>query len=319
MILFNGRTETFDDLFTTALFGVGLIGASINKVLQSKFSLDWQVLPFDWIDPNNQAIDIEIIQKKIINNLSQQPHATFDLVWSAGRAGFAASVNETAMELESFNRVIRMAIRIADHFPNQVGGVHFISSAGGLFIGQRYVTSTSVPIPQNPYGWLKLNQEKLMADVLGAYRTYIYRLSTVYGMIRPGQRRGLITALIANGVQNKITYITGKMSTLRDFVAVDDVAHFVVSKLKPINSPTNNVFMLVSGKPSTIQEIQKIVEDEIKHKLYVNFLLNPSNEVDISFAPTIIPNGWQPSSLRHNISLIYADALSSGELFSVNR
>jgi nucleoside-diphosphate-sugar epimerase len=106
---------------------------------------------------------------------------------------------------------------------------------------------------------------------------------------------------------------------LRDFVAVDDVARFVLSKLRQTNRLKSNLFMVVSGKPSTIQEIQKIVEDAIKHKLYVNFLLDPSNEQDISFAPTVIPTGLQPSSLRQNIPMIYADALSSGELFLGNK
>lgn len=318
MNLFTSRVETSYDLRTIAIFGLGLIGASISAALQSQLSLDRQFLPFDWHDPTIQTKQIEIIHKKIIDELSQKPHATFDLVWSAGRAGFAASARETTLELESFKRVLLMARRVADHCPNQVRGAHLISSAGGLFVGQRYVTSTSVPKPKSSYGMLKMSQEQMLVDVLEAYSTYIYRLSTAYGMIRPGQRRGLITALIANGVQNKITYITGRMTTLRDFVAVDDVTHFVLSKLKQTNHPVNNVFMLVSGKPSTIQEIQNAVEDAIKHKLYVNFLLDPSNEQDISFAPTVIPNGWQPSSLRQNIPVIYADALSSGELFFGN-
>ena len=318
MNLFTSQVEAAYDLRTIALFGVGLIGASISAAVQSQLSLNREVIPFDWNDPTIQAKQIEIIQKKIIDELSQKPHTTFDLVWSAGRAGFAASAQKTTLELENFKRVLLMARRVADHCPNQFRGAHLISSAGGLFVGQRYVTSTSVPAPRSPYGWLKLNQEQMLVDVLEAYCTCIYRLSTVYGMIQPGQRRGLILALIANGVQKKITHITGRMTTLRDFVAVDDVARFILSKLKQTNHPMNNVFMVVSGKPSTIQEIQKIVEDAIKHKLYVNFSLDPSNEQDISFAPTVIPTGWQPSSLRQNIPLIYADALSSGELFLGN-
>jgi hypothetical protein len=74
--------------------------------------------------------------------------------------------------------------------------------------------------------------------------------------------------------------------------------------------------MLVSGKPSTILEIKKNVEDVIKKRLYVNYLLDPSNEENNSFSPSVMPHDWCPSSLRQSIHIIYNDALSSGTLFS---
>jgi UDP-glucose 4-epimerase len=156
----------------------------------------------------------------------------------------------------------------------------------------------------------------MLEEIADGYRRYIYRPSTVYGRIKPGQRRGLISALITNGVQNKITYITGRMTTQRDFILVDDVAHFVLSKLMKTNKPEIQTYMLISGKPSTILEIQKYVEEVIKRKLYVNYLLNPTNEEDNSFSPGVMPKYWCPSPLRQNIPIIYTDALSSGNLFS---
>jgi UDP-glucose 4-epimerase len=316
MILFTGQADTSTNYRVIAIFGVGLIGSAVVSAIHSYLMLDSVSLPLNWLDPGQQKRHLKAIEEIIINHLALTSRSRLDVVWCAGQAGFSASEHQTSIELTNFRRVLAMAIRIADRFPKRDMRFHLISSAGGLFDGQRDVTVTSNPTPKRPYGKLKRKQEQLLEKIPGIYNRYIYRPSSVYGLFRPGQRRGLISTMVTNGIRNQVTYITGRMTTLRDFVAVNDVANFVLSRLRQKNKPEIEAYMLVSGKPSTILEIKKNVENVINKRLYINYLLDPSNEEDNSFSSSVMPQDWRPSSLRQNIQIIYADALSSGILFS---
>ena len=312
VILFKGRGNATNKTHLIALFGIGLVGSAIALKIEDLLGMKAFHMSFDWETRFKQQKHLLSIVDLIVSFLKRAPDSRFDVIWSAGRSGFSASRKQTELESANFQTVLDLADLIAERFPRRIMQFHFISSAGGLFEGQRHVNPGSQPKPMRPYGALKLEQEKRIRHISGLYRKHIYRPSTLYGRIGDGLRRGLISTLILNGVRNRITTITGNMATIRDFVATNDLSAFIVSKVVGLEGQSSNIYMLVSSKPTTILEIKQHIEDLINRKLYINNLLNPTNDLDNSFAPEVMPENWYPSSLKQNIRIIYQQVLGKG-------
>jgi len=302
-----------------AIVGTGLIGAATVEALSRRASFQLSELPLDWNEPVLQGRQLAAIEEAIAAEAAAAAaggrRPVLDVLWSAGLAGFAASPEQTSRELASFCAVLASAVRLAGD-PNLAGArFHLVSSAGGLFEGQRQVDGRSTPAPRRPYGDLKLEQERLLTA--SGLDGRVYRLSSVYGSARPGQRIGLIWMLLVNGIRHRVTAINGRMDTLRDFVLVDDVADFLAGAIldhdaRPIGSPV----LLAHGRPSSIWEVQKLVESVVAHRVYVSYSLAPENSEDTTFATTGLPPRWHPSDLASNVRRMYREAVQSGTAFS---
>ena len=303
------------DIF--AVFGLGLIGSALVSALKSFAPAREQRLDFDWVNPEMQATQVGLLEHRLDQTMtSTTAPARVHFIWSAGRAGFRSSKKETALELESFRRVLDLTERTALRFPDVPVTFCLMSSAGGLFEGQRQVTRKTLPSPANPYGFLKLEQERLLLESSAPLRKGIYRLTSVYGPLRPDQRRGLIGTLVVNGLRQRFSQIVGFMSTLRDFVSVEDIAAYLTQKLRSdIGVGHDSISVLGSVKPFSIFEIRKIVEDTLRHKIYVGYSLQSSNSEDITFSPDVFPTDWHPSDLKSNVRRLYSEALSRGSAF----
>lgn len=297
-----------------AVFGAGLVGSAVVEVLVRLGHLRASVYPFDWEAGVRGEEQLKTIDDAITGILVHGGSLSF--LWSAGRAGFGATVEETSAELERFRTVLRMAELCAHRFPASCPSFHLVSSAGGLFEGQRCIGPDSVPQPRRQYGWMKLRQEGLLqASVFLNYQ--IYRLSSVYGYLRPGRRWGLITTLLVNGVHQRASFLTGRMSTLRDFVFVGDVASCIAPRiLADDGRPSCETTLLASGRSCSLFEVQRMLEDVIGRKVFVAYSLDPANSSDITFSPSAVFPGWYPCDLRTGLLRVYRDALSSGALFS---
>src|ERR1700686_3561267 len=141
-----------------AIFGTGLLGFSIFEALQARAPRHARELPLPWDMAEARPRQLQIIEDDIRRHL--QSGARLSVLWTAGRAGFLSNDAETALELQSFSEVLAMAERLAGGVPPT--SFHLVSSAGGLFEGQRHVTLQSPPRPRRPYGYLKLRQEELL-------------------------------------------------------------------------------------------------------------------------------------------------------------
>ena len=316
MILLHSSPESEGLKQVFAIFGTGLIGTAVLDRLRSVVPLEAETLPLDWHDSTVQQQQLSGIQACVENHLASHHPALLRVLWSAGHAGFAAAEEEVERELDSFLRVLQMVENLTRHRPELRGSWLQLSSAGGLFEGQRYVDPQSLPAPQRPYGWLKLRQEQRLLASGISLQKIIVRLTSVYGPPRAGQRRGLIPTLIDNGLRQRVTQFYGKMTTLRDFLWIDDVAPFLVDLLlRQDNLPDVPPFILASGKPSSILEIQKWVERTIGHKLYVAFSPVATNSQDITFSPAVLPAGWRASDLAVAIRKVSLAALNRGRIF----
>ena len=315
ILLTDPTSHSRQDIF--AVFGLGLIGSAFVSALKSSASIREERLDFDWGDAEKQAIQAGHLEHRLEETVTSAPSAArIHVLWSAGRAGLGSSTLETDPELQSFRNVLALMERTALRFPEVPVTFCLMSSAGGLFEGQRQVTKDSLPSPAHPYGFLKLEQEHLLLRSPAPLRKAIYRLTSVYGPLRPGQRRGLIGTLVVNGLRQRVSRIVGFMSTLRDFVCAEDVAEYLIRKLRSDTGvEPDSITFLGSMKPFSILEIQKIVEGTLRHKIYLGYSLQASNSEDITFSADVFPSDWHPSDLKSNVRRLYSEALSRGLAF----
>ncbi len=235
-----------------------------------------------------------------------------DWVWGAGIAGFGASESEAGKELELFTAFVDAAeCSRAGAAAERSVRVHFISSAGGLYEGRRVVDVNTRPAPVRAYGRLKLRQEGLGVDRFGAHDAFIYRLSSVYGYIRSGKRLGLVTTLLGNTLRQQMTGISGRLDTLRDYVWVDDVARYICSRILDENSSAGHASILASARPASIHEIRLIVRRVTRRPSYI-YCTSTENAEHITFAPSVLPDGFASSMLETCVHQILLDALCKG-------
>ena len=301
---------------TIAVFGAGLLGSAIVNAVRSTAPLQAERIPLSWTDAASQGQQLQALEARIATALKEDGRALLKVLWSAGRAGFAATEPETAGELDSFRAVLGMTERLARRLPGVRTAFYLLSSAGGLFEGQRHVDQDSRPEPRRPYGVLKQRQEQLLLASEALITKRIYRPTSVYGYLRPNQRIGLISTLILNGLRHQVSHITAWMSTLRDFVFVEDIARFISRVLLEDDARgEESTAVLAHAKPFSIFEIEKMIENVLRRKIYVSYSLEPSNQEDITFSHAVLPPGWHSSDLSSNISLIYKEAVASGAAF----
>jgi nucleoside-diphosphate-sugar epimerase len=295
---------------TIAVLGVGLVGSALVDRLRFRREMNVTWLPLDWSHPGVRDRQLENIGVEVVRACGASSGGRLTWVWSAGRAGFAAGRDETGAELASFRAVLALWRLCSDKLPNiRVRIVHF-SSAGGLFEGQRQVDSRAVPLPRRPYGELKEAEEHLILST--RIPATIVRLSSVYGCVRRGQRAGLVSTLLLNGIRREVSSIFGAMETLRDFVWAGDVAAFVSRLILGPDREETLPLLLASGRPSSIFEIQKIIEDLLGYKIYISCAPNAPNREDITFARAALPSDWVSTDLKTNIVTLYRDAIQQG-------
>jgi UDP-glucose 4-epimerase len=284
---------------TIALFGYGLVGKGIAKALRPGRDKRIVELPFDWLDGTARVRQAEQISKSILQDGSGHAAHRVSVVWSAGAGSFTARMEELLIEEAAFADGIAICKDVAAQLPEREVSFHFMSSAGGLFEGQRNVGLESTVKPLRPYAHSKLDQERMLSTLSENITKSIYRLSTVYGYF-PRARTGLISALVRNGLAYRTTRIFGDLSTLRDYVHTDDIGKFVASRIL-CKKAIPGTFLLASGKPSSMTEIIAVTSDILQRPLYLQFDPRPSNSMNNSYLPSALPEGWSTMTLATGI------------------
>lgn len=277
------------------LFGAGLIGGRVAAALLRR---GWSRVetPTPWLD--DAALRRHLAEAKWwVEDVRPE---RLDVVWSAGRAGFASSEEQTRGEMQNFRRVLDLMSSLGASSSCDLV-FHLVSSAGGLFEGQRHVDAASVPAPRRPYGVLKLRQEELLLELDAPLARRVYRLSSVFGPAPRGVRRGLIGALLHNAGEGRATPIVGQLTTLRDYVFTEDVGRHLA------DACTGDIFtgpgadacqVLASGKPTTIHEIVQHVGRVVHRPPTLTFAARRDNATDITFASSALPPRWVTTDLE---------------------
>ena len=298
------------------LFGVGLIGRAVVAAVTRTGIERLIEVPFSWTSEHCQTRELEAIQQEIFASRSEAatpPISRVDIIWAAGRTGFSSSDDQIMPEVRAFEKAISFSLQLLRRVPDARHSFHLISSAGGLFEGQKHVDCTSLPRPLRPYSCAKLQQEQMLAGGPSQVRKMIYRLSTVYGFSGQGVRFGLVNTLIHNSIRRRSSNIFGNALTIRDYVLVSDVGKFIANRLQDIDE-NSRVLTLASGKPTTIFEMLNRIENIVGRKFFYSFDNISTNTTDISFSPAILPQLWFPTDLdtglRQTARHLVAAALS---------
>lgn len=302
LVLASAPDAPADGYRNVAIFGTGLIGGAIARSLCSRGSLAPATLPFSWKPGDAREAQLEAISRALVEHArAAGGPRSIDVVWSAGTAGFAADWAALDGELQSLRAVLRMCERIGRDDDRLLVRFHLVSSAGGLFEGQRDVGRDSVPAPRRPYGEAKLAQEAELAGH-GTLASHVYRLSSVYGYCRGG-RVGLILALIRDAYQRRATTIFGAPGTLRDFVHADDVGRFIADRIAA-QATSPGTYLLAHGRPTSLRTVVARAELALGRQVYLEYTARPHNALHNTYRPSAVRHFSGLMSLREGIGRV---------------
>lgn len=301
----HANSKSDANINIVAIFGLGLIGTSVLDALCPHHSSDKVLLDFNWTNQAQQHQDIQNILLALKQKATKHHYKSqLNIVWSAGRQGFEGTSNDLEKENEVLIIILDLLKDIAGFHWFTAIKLHLISSAGGLFEGQRLVDHNSKVHTTKPYGRAKLLQEQAALEIKEIHSTYLYRPSTVFGYAGRNCRKGLILTLIDNMFNNKVTTIFGRADTLRDYVLSNDVGRFIAHNCQTSCSSRHNdqTFILASGKPTSIAEIIYLMEEIFQRKLMVRYELSSNNILSNTFRPSNHGGFWTPTELKQGLT-----------------
>lgn len=286
-----------------AIFGIGLIGQEIYTALKKTYNPAETFLPFSWATQAQQSGQIDTILDALTAVAFDQEveHTEIAVVWSAGVAGFAGNDTELEQEHSAFLKILDLCKSLSHKESFKKIEFHFLSSAGGLYEGQRMVDVQSLPAPKRPYGRAKLRQEKILEACGDSLKISIYRPSTVYGFHSGTIRQGLVVKLMSCLLAGQTTTIYGRPHTLRDYIMSSDVGQFIAHKIGLATASNRAEYLLASGKPTSLMEIVLLVEEVFQRRVLVRYSLDADNALDNTFRRNYRPNGWNPADLAYGV------------------
>ncbi len=279
------------------MFGLGMIGCAIRDALLDYDYHLTEKIGFHWQDVEQRNSAFRMIESAC--QAGSPPPDRVSVVWSAGKAAFHSTEDELSREHIPFTETVGFISRLNETLASSRLDFHYISSAGGLFEGQRVVTDKSIPVPSRPYGRLKLAQEQILRSTFSENELAIYRPSSVYGPMAQKSQQGLINNLVSNGRNGRVTVLDAHVMALRDYVFSGDIGNFVAKRIRSGNTRTNGnpIHFLVSSRCSSIFEVVQKVERTLHLNLSVRYDQSFGNHSNITFSNNVLPTAWSPSTL----------------------
>jgi len=267
------------------IVGLGLLGKRISKQFTKSIEIGTSIfINNDW---NNKRTFLSEVEPII------DPSSNIEIVWSAGKSGFASSDQQMQIETD----YLINAIEIISNLSSNVT-VNIISSAGGIYEGSGRVSHVDQIAPLRPYGDWKIKQENYLKASVDRCR--IYRASSIYGIGEKYSRKGLINLLVARSIDNGYANIYGLQTTLRDYVYHDDVAHYIVATI--LSSAPSMISILASGRATSINTLQNMIEQITGRIVKVTFQ-RVSEEKNIIFDKHLVPKNLNKTTLEEGIRL----------------
>jgi nucleoside-diphosphate-sugar epimerase len=279
------------------MFGLGMIGSAIrDSLLDFEYHLMARI-DFDWQDVQQRDSDFSLIETSCL--ACSPPPDRISVVWSAGKGAFRSTQDELSRENIPFMNTVEFVLKLKKALDSARFDFHYISSAGGLFEGQRVINDKSIPAPVRPYGRLKLAQEQVLRNSFGKNEIAFYRPSSVYGPMVQKTQQGLINNLVSNGRNRRVTVLDAHVMALRDYVFSGDIGNFVAKRIRSGNTEVDGspVHFLVSSRCSSIFEVVQKIERTLKLNLQFRYDESFGNNSNITFSDSVLPPGWSPSTL----------------------
>lgn len=290
------------------LFGAGLIGSAILSAIEKRAAPRRRELAFTWHREADRASEAAAILSRVRELTGGSGGSRVDVIWSAGRAGFASSQVDLEGEQRAFADVVDLSRGLSA--VTDATSFHFVSSAGGLFEGQTNIDQERAPKPLRPYGFAKVEQEERVRELGASMAFAIYRPTSVYGYAGPRSRKGLIASIVQNAIRYQTTRIFGSPDTIRDYVFADDIGRFIADQIIGRRGDAKTV-LLASGKPTSMLELTAMVQGILQRQLYLQFDPRPSNALNISVLPSSLPSGWRTTALESGVFATAARIMSN--------
>jgi UDP-glucose 4-epimerase len=285
---------------------LGTIGRGIDASFGSRVESQSIDIPSDWTSAAAQSTSLVEVFALLEKRL--RTGGSLAVIWSAGVAGFGASDSVTVGERDAFRRLLDAVDRFVDARSDCHVSMHLISSAGGIYEGQTMVGLEHAPLARRPYAQLKLDQEADLISRASRVRVEIYRPSSVFGKITADGRQGLIPTLIHNCLLGRVTMLTGRLDTQRDYVSADDVGDYVALRSLQKLPVGVTISHLVAARPYTVAEILRMVEFSLRRRVLLS-VAPGENAAPITFSPKIRPDGFRVETLSIGIRRVLDEFL----------
>ncbi len=239
-----------------------------------------------WISKNAEVHIIDNLRSGYLSNIEIFPEAIFhkgsitdrDLVFEVLKdsdyvhhlAGFVSVPESIEKPKECYEINVNGLINVLDA-SKEFGIKKIVFSSSAAIYGENPISPKTVslkPDPKSPYGETKLEGEsllKLYNENEGVSATSL-RYFNVFGPRQDpkSQYAAAIPIFIEKALKNEQIVIYGDGEQTRDFIFVKDVV--LANILAATNEKVNGVFNVASGKAITINEIARIVIDELQSR-----------------------------------------------------
>jgi UDP-glucose 4-epimerase len=281
----------------------GLIGSAIHRTSTRAFTSR----PVPWHDPTTALQALTADLDAFTQEVADGPWA---IIWAAGAITTGSTDEQATTEVEFFATFLR-AVR--DSRLGNQGTFFLCSSAGGVHAGSaKPPFDESTPaMAISAYGRARLAQEAVARELLrDRTRLVIGRISNVYG---PGQKldklQGLISRLAISSITRQPLSLFVPLSTVRDYVYVDDVAgavHGWVAESLTSSADAQDVRIIASGQGTSIGQLLRIAQGVGHRRVPVAMASHPSSAgqaADLRFAPSVNPLNPHPTATSMPIGM----------------
>jgi UDP-glucose 4-epimerase len=271
----------------------GLIGAAMDARSERPF----RAAAIPWNDP---AGTLAAVRANLERFTEQAQSDDWAIIWAAGAAAVSSTDAVASREAEVFADCVRA---IAKGRPEGRGVFFLTSSAGGIHAGSLHppFSETTPPAPIGPYGRAKLAQEQAARTAFdGSVPLVIGRISNVYG---PGQNltklQGLISRLALCSITREPLNLFVPLSTVRDYIYVDDVAVRAHAWIDAAIAGDNGdpVKVIASGQGTSVAQLVRIAQNITRRRVPIAMGTHSSSAMqapDLRFVPSPLP-GIQPA------------------------
>lgn len=189
--------------------------------------------------------------------------------------------------IESYTQEIPMLIKVLDSCLKSKCKRVLFSSSGGTVYGEaqndKLEEDTTIEQPINHYAICKVACEKILMlyNKLYGMENVVLRISNPYGLgQRPESGVGVITTFADKIIKGEEINLFGDGEIVRDFIDVNKVAEtFYKASEWNFDPSILPVFNVGSGYPLSINEIIKIISEELGVTPKINYLENRKFDV----------------------------------------
>ncbi len=224
-----------------------------------------------------------ILDHELINRIFEQ--YSFNYVYHL--AAYAAEGLSHFIKRFNYNNNLIGSVNLINASVNHgVNCFVFTSSIAVYGSGLSPLREDMVPIPEDPYGIAKLavEQELRVSHEMFGLDYVVFRPHNVYGQRQNilDRYRNVVGIFMNQILRGEPLTIFGDGTQIRAFTHIDDIAPIIASSVD-VPAARNQVFNLGADEPYTINELARIVMEEMGSKCEI-IHLDPRNEVKVAFS-----------------------------------